>query len=374
MTAAVVLYSRDLLYYTGTVQPSVLLVTPQDFHLFVRRGYDSAINETSLSRDRLSEEGRLEAILAKLREWGMTRGSVGLELDAISADTYLRWLRLLPDFDIVNVSPLILEQRRHKDSGEISCIRKACHIIDAGHRRALEVLSEGISELELSAAVEHAHRRAGHEGDIFIRRPDFCMGPGPLGSGSNLCRVSGLVYSLTGAGLSAALPVGASKKRLVKGEPIVIDIPVVYCGYHADQSRTYVIGKASAETRALFYGLRDICDCVISHLTEGIKCSQIYKLAWQQAQKLGLERYFQSLGDGRSSNFVAHGVGLEINEPPIVSADNDSAIHAGCVLALDVHMIHPEHGAVKLEDMVLVTDHGAEVLNLSPREIFEVSS
>jgi Xaa-Pro aminopeptidase len=370
--AAVILYSRDLLYYAGTVQPCVLLVTPKDFHLFVRRGYDFIINETWLDRDRLSNESRLEAVSGKLKEWKVIKGSVGLELDAISAETYLRWRELLPGLNIVNVSTLILEQRKRKEPGEISVIREACGVIDAGHKRALGVLKEGMTELELSAAVEDAHRRAGHEGVIFIRRPDFSMGRGPVGSGANLYKISGLVYSLTGTGLSPAIPVGASLGRIKKGEPVVVDIPVLYHGYHADQSRTYVIGKANPEIRSLFYSLRDICDYVISHLAGGMKCSEIYRLAWQRAGELGVADYFQGLGNGKSSNFVAHGIGLEINEPPIVNEDNHSAIHAGYVLALDVHMMHPGSGVVKLEDTVLITEHGAEVLNISPRELFEV--
>ncbi len=370
--AAVILYSRDLLYYAGTVQPCVLLVTPKDFHLFVRRGYDFVINETWLDRDRLSNESRLEAVSGKLKKWKVIKGSVGLELDAISAETYLRWRELLPNFDIVNVSSLILEQRKRKEPGEISVIHEACGVIDAGHKRALEVLKEGMTELELSAAVEDAHRRAGHEGLTFIRRPDFSIGRGPVGSGANLYKVSGLVYSLTGTGLSPSVPVGASLGRIKKGEPVVVDIPVLYHGYHADQSRTYVIGKANPEIRSLFYSLRDICDYVISHLAGGMKCSEIYRLARQRAQELGVADYFQGLGNGKSSNFVAHGIGLEINEPPIVNEGNHSTIHAGYVLALDVHMMHPGSGVVKLEDTVLITEHGAEVLNISPRELFEV--
>ncbi len=370
--AAIILYSRDLFYYTGTAQPCVLLVTPKEFHLFVRRGYDFAINETWLDKDKLSNGSHLESVSNQLKEWKVTKGSVGLELDAISAETYLRWRALLPNFEIVDVSSFILEQRMKKDSDEIALIREACRIIDAGHRRAFEVLKEGMTELELSAAVEEANRRAGHEGVAFLRRPDFTMGPGPLGSGASLSKVSGIVYSLTGTGLSVSQPLGASWKKIMKGEPIVVDIPVLYQGYHADQSRTYVIGKASSEIRSLYYGLKDISDHIISNLAEGVKCSEIYRLAWQRARELGFGDYFQSLGIGRGSNFVAHGIGLEINEPPIVNKDNHSNIRAGYVLALDMHMMHPEHGAVKLEDTVLVTDHGAEVLNISPRELFEV--
>ena len=374
MEAAIVLYSRDLFYYTGTAQTGVLLITPNEFHLFIRRGYEFAMTdgEIQLDDDKISNESRLEAVSNKLKEWKVTNGPLGLQLDIMPFEAYLRWRELLPNFEIVNASPLILEQRKRKDADEIALIRKACDIVDAGHRRALEVLKEGMTELELSAAIEYAHRRAGHEGVIILRRADFFTGAATVSSGSNLCKVSGVVYSLGGRGLSTSVPVGASLKEIMRGEPVVIDKPVLYHGYHGDQSRTYVIGKASSDIRSLFNGLKDISDYLISNLSDGVKCSEIYRLAWQRARELGLHGYFQGLGVGESSNFVAHGVGLEANEPPMVRGDNHSAIHSGYVLALDMHMMHPECGAVKLEDMVLITDHGAEILTISPRELFEI--
>jgi len=374
MEAAIVLYSRDVFYYTGTAQPSVLLITPKEFHLFIRRGYDFAITDgrIRLNKDNLSNESRLEMVSNKLKEWKVTKGVVGLELDIMPAETYLKWLELLPNFQIVNVSPLILEQRMKKDVDEIALIRKACHVMDAGHMRALEVLEEGTTELELSAAIEHAHRRAGDEGATIIRHPDFCAGTAMVSSGTNLCKVSGIVNSLGGVGLSAAVPIGASLKKIMRGEPIVIDKAVLHDGYYADQSRTYVIGKASSDIRSLFYSLKDVSDYVIANLTDGVKCDEIYRLAWQRSQELGLKDYFQDLGSGKIANFIAHGVGLEANELPLVMRDNHSTIHNGYVLSVEMHIMHPGYGAVKLEDMVLITNHGAEILSVSPRELFEV--
>lgn len=135
--AAIILYSRDLLYYTGTTQPCILLVTPREFHLFVRWGYDFAIADTWLNKGRLSSQSRLEAVVDKLKQWQITKGSLGLELDVMPAESYLRWQKLFPDFQIVNMSPLILEQRKKKDASEISLIRKACQIVDTGHDEPL---------------------------------------------------------------------------------------------------------------------------------------------------------------------------------------------------------------------------------------------
>jgi Xaa-Pro aminopeptidase len=279
---------------------------------------------------------------------------------------------LLPQFKIVDISPLVLEQRKAKDEGEIACIRQACHIVDAGHRRVLEVLREGMTELDLAAAVEDANRRAGHEGLSFFRRPDFFMSRGPVGSGANLMAASGIVYSIAGVGMSAALPVGPSLKKIEKGEPIVIDVPTLYQGYHADQSRTYVVGKASDGLRSLHSGLKDISDCIIANITPGRTCREVFHLAWERARKLKVDDCFMSFGERQNTSFIGHGVGLECNEPPMLSANDDSRLEAGYVLALDIHMLRLGVGVVKLEDTVLVTDGRAEILTISPRELFEV--
>jgi len=372
--AVAILYSRDLYYFTGTAQPCVLLVSPEECHLFVRRGYERAMADVGMWLDRhnLSNEGRLDAVARKLREWKIAKGVLGMELDTTPAEVYLEWQKLLPQFKIVDASPLVLEQRKAKDAEEIACIRQACKIVDVGHRRALEVLKEGITELEFAAAIEDAHRRAGHEGLSFFRRPDFFMSRGPLGSGANLMTASGIVYSIAGVGMSAALPVGPSLKKIERGESVVVDIPTLYRGYHGDQSRTYVVGKASDGLRSLHSGLKDISDYIIFNTMPGKTCKELFCLAWERARELKLESSFMNLGQKQNTSFIGHGVGLECNEPPMLAANDDSKLDAGYTLALDLHMLRDGVGVVKLEDTILITETGAEILTLSPRELFEV--
>ena len=81
---------------------------------------------------------------------------------------------------------------------------------------------------------------------------------------------------------------------------------------------------------------------------------------------------FMNFGKGRRSELIGHGVGVELNEPPLLSPRDSSIISEGNVIALDMHMLDERAGAVKLEDMVLVTASGNEVLNITPRELFEI--
>jgi len=114
-----------------------------------------------------------------------------------------------------------------------------------------------MTELELSSEIEDAHRKAGHEGLYFIRQADFFMGLGPLASGVNLSKIAGKIQSITGVGLSPSIPMGASTKTINKGDMIVVDIPTHYRGYHADQSRTYVLGDPPDICRTMYDGMKE---------------------------------------------------------------------------------------------------------------------
>lgn len=372
LSGALLFYSRDIFYYTGTAQPSYLAVLPESFFLFVRSGYEFAVNEVFIDKSRVKEERRLENVYQETFS-KLPSKKIATELDILPTKRFLTFRKIFDGWDFVDVSPLVLEQRKRKDSSEINQIKRACEVIDLGHKAVLETMQEGVTELELAAAVENAHRLAGHEGIFFIRQPDFFMSRGPLSSGSNLFRISGVVYTITGVGLSPSVPAGPSQRKISKGEPVIVDIPTLVNGYHADQTRTYVLDKATEQVRSMYENLREIADYLIENMKAGMTCSHIFQMASAKSEKLRVADVFLNFGRGKRSHMIGHGVGLELNEPPILSEYNRSEISDGHVIALDMHMMDENAGVVKLEDMILIKRDGNEVLTKSPRELFEVN-
>jgi Xaa-Pro dipeptidase len=373
LDAALLVYSRDILYYTGTAQPCCLLVTPDDYTLYVRSGFEFAVQDVFIGREKLAEERRLEKILAgTLSRLGGRPGKIGTELDILTAEQFEALRKACPGADFVNISSVTLEQRKVKEPGEIDRLRRACDAIHAGHEAVLATLREGVTELEMAAAVENAHRLAGHEGIFFIRLPDFFMSRGPIGAGPNLLRNSGVVYTITGVGMSPAVPAGPSRRAIRRGETVVVDIPTLVEGYHADQTRTYCIGPADEAMRALYDDLQSVADHLIGTIRPGMTGRDVYRRARQKADDLGRSREFMSFGGGKASRILGHGIGLELNEPPILSEHDSSAIPEGCVVALDMHMMAEGGGVVKLEDMICIGSGGNEILTKSPRQLFEV--
>jgi len=371
--AALLVYSRDILYYTGTAQPSCLAVTPGGYTLYVRSGLDFALRDAFIPRERLAEERRLEKILSgQLTRLAGNPPRVGTELDILTAEQFESLRKACPGVDFVNVSPVTLEQRKVKEPGEIEKLRRACDAVHAGHEAVLSTLREGVTELELAAAVENAHRLAGHEGIFFIRLPDFFMSRGPIGAGPNLSKISGVVYTITGVGMSPAVPAGPSRRAIGRGETVVVDIPTLVDGYHADQTRTYCIGEAGKDIHAIYDDLLAVADHLIDTIRPGMTGRDVYRMARRKADDLGRAREFMSFGGGKASRILGHGIGLELNEPPILSEHDASSIPQGCVVALDMHMMAEAGGVVKLEDMVLVGGGGNEILTKTPRTLFEV--
>lgn len=371
--AVLLTYSRSTLYYAGTTHPCILVITPEDYHMIVIRGFDSVLEETWLEMNKISIGSGYEDVKQKLKSWKIRRGILGMELDIIPTNMYLEVSKFFSEFRIIDVSELILEQRKIKDAKEIEYTREACHIVHYGHQRILEVLREGMTELELSSEIEDAHRKAGHEGLYFIRQFDFFMGRGPVASGKNLSRIAGKVGSITGIGLSPSIPMGASLKKIEKGQMIVVDIPTHYHGYHCDQSRTYVVGKPPDICRCLHEGMRGIADQVIQILRPGVRCDHIYKKACVVADELGVGPFFMRLGgNSKRVPFVGHGVGIELNEPPLISKNSQEVLEKGVIIALELEMCRDIGEVVKLEDTLLVTAEGVEVLTITPRDLHQV--
>ncbi|MFH1627741.1 MAG: Xaa-Pro peptidase family protein, partial [Pseudomonadota bacterium] len=336
LCAALLFYSRDVYYYTGTAQPSYLVVFPEEYFLYVRSGLDFALHEVFIEKDRMKGERRLEKVFKEISS-RLQGNKIGIELDVLPALQFLEFKKIFSGFDFVDVSPLVLEQRKRKDGLEIEKIKQACRVLDEGHKAVLSTLEEGITELELAAAIENAHRLAGHEGIFFIRQPDFFMGRGPVSSGPNLFRPSGVVYTITGVGLSPSVPAGPSRRQIVRGDPIVVDIPTLVDGYHSDQTRTYILGKAPEQIESMYEALKEIADFLIEKIRPGMRCSDVYQLALKKSEELKVSDAFLNFGNGNKSRIIGHGVGLELNEPPILSSYDHSEVSEGYVIALDMH-------------------------------------
>ncbi|MCP3876612.1 MAG: hypothetical protein GY699_26185, partial [Desulfobacteraceae bacterium] len=174
---AILTYSRDILYFTGTAQPSYLVITPDEYQLFVKSGLKFAIQEVFINSSKIIEERQLDKVYQQFYS-NFFNNKIGIQLDVLTAQEYLQFKKIFKEMGFFNISPMTLSLRSVKDKYEIEQIKKACRCAQKGYEAACRILKPGITELELSAAVEYAHRLAGHEGDFFFRKNDFFMSMG----------------------------------------------------------------------------------------------------------------------------------------------------------------------------------------------------
>jgi len=370
--ALILIQSRDILYYTGTAQPSWFVVLPGAHRLFVRRGLDRVLSESSLDPSSIELQRKQGGVFSFLRERSLPeRPVIGTELDVLPVGLWKGWKAETPDWEYRDISPYVLRQRQIKDQSEIASIRNACRIEDEGHRRVLEILVEGVSELDAAAAVEDAHRRAGHEGIFFMRQPDFFMSRGMFASGPNLFQVSGVASSLTGVGPGPAVPAGPSKRLLCQDDLVMIDIPVLHEGYHVDQARTYRIGAAPHRVREM----QRILECLFEYAGGILRPERTWSDAFRRvsafADRLGAAHSFQRMPDGSRLHYIGHGVGLELNEPPMITERNSEPILPRTVIALEMHLLEDDV-VLKMEDMLLIGEAANEILSVTPRRLFEI--
>lgn len=376
MDAALLLHPRDVLYYAGTVRPAVLLVAPRSGQsqteprvaLFVRRGLEYARREATVAR--VEPMSGFASVAEAAVELGLTGGAMGTELDVVPARVYRRLAEIFPAWELADVSPLVLAQRAVKDEEEIAAMRRAAAVADAGHRVVPQVVAPGVSELALAAEVEAAMRRDGHEGYLPLRNPG-ARGDGVLlMSGENLAVRGGHGLVVTGAGLSLASPYGASRRELQPGDLVVVDIGSTWAGYTSDESRTYVVGQATDAQRALFAVARAAEDTVLGNLRPGMAVADLYAAA-EAIVTQGAAPHFAP-GSLVLPGFVGHGIGLELDEPPVLWHCDGHCLQAGMVLAVEIEVSAPVQGMmVKLEDTAVVRQDGCELLTSTVRKLIE---
>jgi Xaa-Pro aminopeptidase len=366
---ALIRQPADLFYYAGTVVDGFLAVAPErQPSLLVRRPHHQDHSTPGpWPRVRYRDLKELPQILGQA---GLDpHGAVAMELDVIPAAWFRRIQeQLFPGEPIVDLSPLIRVQRMVKSAYELTQFHRAAAILDEVHAQVPAFLQPGLSELEVSAALEYRLRLLGHQGLVRVRNWDLEVYYGHVLSG-----VSGLLAAYTdtpsgGPGFSAAFPQGASLKKLAPNEPISIDLAACVNGYIVDMTRMYALGSLPSQAWEAWEAVEELYRLYTAAAKPGASPGEIYHLLGDAVRSRGLADFFMGLNNDRVS-FLAHGVGLELDEFPFITARFPYPLEADMVLAFEPKFFLPEVGMIGQEDTGRITPTGVEWLTNSPRGI-----
>ncbi len=365
---ALVRQNADLFYLTGTVQDGHLLVPAQGEPVFlVWRVLERAQMESPIPLQYGLKS--LRALPSALVDLGLDKiGLLGLEMDVLPANLYKFYTEeIWPGCPTTDISTMLRQLRCKKSLYEIGCIEEACKQVRDAIQIVPEILKEGITELELSAAIEAELRKKGHCGLLRMRIWNQEMGMGQVVSGPNGTVPAWTNTPIGGKGPHPAFGMGASSRPIKRSEPVSIDIGGWFHGYCSDQTRLFSIGLPPPEIERGFFTARDILKILEEKMRPGASCGQMYDLAMKYADKQGLAQYF--MGYETKVRFIGHGLGIELDEYPFVSKGNKMVLEQDMILALEPKFVFPGLGAAGIENTYRVRSDGLEQLTLSPEEL-----
>jgi Xaa-Pro aminopeptidase len=226
---------------------------------------------------------------------------------------------------------------------------------------AKNTIKEGMTELELDAVLTAYTRKKGHMGFFRARSYNQDMNYCHVLFGEVSALSSYVKGPLGGKGTTPAIPLGAGFSVAVRNQPLVVDFGMGYRGYVSDMTRTFVIGKLPAELEKAFEVTREVKYFTRDWVRPGRSPADLYNKLIMLVKKRGFEDHFMGYMQNRVP-FIGHGIGLEIDEYPVIAPMFKAEFAPGMVFALEPKMAFPGTGAVGLEDDFEVTDKGVELL------------
>jgi Xaa-Pro aminopeptidase len=344
LDACLISHLPNIHYLAGfTGSAGLLLVEERGSAFFTDFRYDTQAHEevkdAKLVIGRKSPLELLGQFLGRRRKRARS-WTVGIEAEHFTVAEKNRLSGFLPSgIRLRDTRGAVERLRLVKDGEELMRIREAVKLGAALFDRAVEVLREGVAEVEVAAEMELMARRAGAEGMSFP--------------------------TIIASGPRSALPHGhASTLPIQSGGFVVCDFGVILAGYCSDQTRTVWVGPVSGEARRVYEAVREAQQAAVDVVRPGMSAGEVDTAARKALRKAGLADYF--------THSTGHGVGLEIHEAPRIAIGQRDPLEPGMVITIEPGVYFPGKWGVRIEDMVVVTSAGCDVLTPTPKDFVAV--
>ena len=333
--ALLILNEKNIRYLTGFIGgEGALMAGPDWLMLLVDGRYATQARAETRGVEIYEFRNRVEGIAETVHRHGAR--SVGFESPFLSVEEYLRLREALPE---VELSPLPKDfefLRAVKDGGEIDRIRKAARISHEALAEIRPMIRPGVREEEIALELECRMRRGGAERISFD--------------------------TIVAAGANSALPHAAPGRRsIADGDCVMIDYGAVWDGYHSDETCTFVVGQPSERQREIYRHVLEAHDRAIRAVRAGAFCWEIDDAARSYLSGKGLDSAF--------AHGTGHGVGLDVHEAPRLAAGREELLRAGMVVTIEPGVYIPGLWGIRIEDTVLVTEEGCEILTRTPKQL-----
>lgn len=363
LDGALFIYPIDVYYFTGTRQNSTLWIPVTGAPmLLVRKSYSRAKEESPIADIRPFPSSKDFPAL-----FGDHQKKIGFTFDVAPVQQLNFYSKMLPGKEFIDVSGLNRELRSVKSAFELEQLRFTGAASCSVFATIPEFLKPGMREIDIAAELECRLRKAGSEGYVRMRsyNQELFMGLAVSAGGASYGFFDGAV---TGRGLSNASPHGASRDLIRENEPILLDYSFVHNGYITDMTRVFVIGALDDELKRAFDLSLEIQGAIQQALKPGVICEELFFKAVSMAEAAGFGKYFMGM-PGEQAKFVGHGVGLELDELPVLAQGFKAQLQVGQTIAIEPKFVIPGKGGIGIENTFAVTSNGGEKITDMPDQI-----
>ena len=274
---------------------------------------------------------KIEGLSDLMNDLGL-RG-IGFEAQNLTYGAHKELAEKVSGGELIPLNERVRNIRAVKDDEEIGRIKRTIDIASQSLRENIWRIKPGTRESEIALELEFSMRRKGADAISFD--------------------------TIVASGDRSALPHGkSSEKRINKGDFVIIDFGVRYRGYYSDETCTFFCGKPNRRQKEVYQIVRDAHDRTIASIRPGRRAMELDAIARGWIKDAGYGAYF--------GHMTGHGVGLAVHENPVIGPESEDVVEEGMIFTVEPGIYIPGWGGVRIEDMVLVTGDGCEVLtNLS---------
>ncbi|MBD5322272.1 MAG: aminopeptidase P family protein [Bacteroides sp.] len=351
--------NANLYYITGRVYAGYAYIPQQGLPIFfVRRPVE-------MEGDGVVYIRKPEEITESI---GMSApASVGLELDVTPYSTITRLAKVFPGSEIKNASTMMRDVRSVKTPLALQMLRESGAKHTRVYKRIPGLFQEGMSDYDLQIAIEHLSRMQGCLGQFRISGDTMELYMGNILAGENADAPSPYDFAMGGAGMDPSLPVGADGTLITLGTTVMVDVNGNYNGYMTDMTRVFALGTIEPLALKAHQCSIDIHHALCDMMRPGTPAKALWEKAEEIVVNADLKPYY--MGHRQHAGFIGHGVGIEINELPVIAPRSRDIIQENNVIALEPKFVIPKVGAVGIENTYIVHSDHVECITLAPEEI-----
>lgn len=331
-----VAFGPNLRYLSGfTGSNGSLLLLPGKAILFTDPRYQIQIRQEVSCQVRIARGPLLLEVAAAIRRLGLKR--IGYEPSHVKCDFYESLKSHLPAGAALEAAPGWTEELRQvKSPAEIECIRRSVQVNSRAFEQAVSRVRPSMKEHDLAAELEYRMRRLGAE------KPAF--------------------ETIVAAGARSALPhAQPTSARLKPGDLVVVDMGAVVDGYCSDMTRMLFLGPPTAKVKLTYRAVLEAQLAALDAVRPGVRTARVDAAARKVLKGYGLNAAF--------IHSTGHGLGLEIHEPPRLGKGDKGTLRPGMAITIEPGVYVEGFGGIRIEDTVIVTETGVEVLTPTSKEL-----